>query len=63
MNMKITTESIEDCFQIIEKNGGVNAWQEINKFSTASDLPNESNKSSNVPTQVIKIIFNVIKIT
>jgi hypothetical protein len=61
--MKITKESIEDCFQIIEKNGGVNAWQEINKFSTASDHLNENNESSNISTQVIKIIFNVIKIT
>lgn len=42
MKMKITKESIEECFQIIEKNGGVRAWQEMNKCTMSSTEANIS---------------------
>ena len=34
MNMKPTKESIEECFNIIEKNGGAKFWQDIKNTNT-----------------------------
>jgi len=55
MNMKITKDSIEDCFRIIEQNGGVKAWQEMNRFLTNSTAEaNEPPNNSQILTEVFK---------